>query len=129
MPSAAAVAQTILVVDDSDDVRELMGLQLRLAGYRVLEARDGREAVEAARRECPDLILMDISMPVMDGITATRLLRQVEVLCRVVIVAFSALTSGGNRREALAAGCDAFVNKTQGINDVAATVRRFLPAA
>jgi two-component system, sensor histidine kinase and response regulator len=72
---------------------------------------------------------MDINMPVMDGVTATGLLRQIEELCEVVIVAFSARTSGDNRRRALAAGCETFVNKTQGIGEVAATVRRFPPAA
>jgi CheY-like chemotaxis protein len=118
-----------LVVDDSDDVRELMRLQLLFAGYRVLEARDGAEAVETARRECPDLILMNIHMPVMDGIAATRLLRQAEGLCEVVIVAFSALTSGDHRGSALATGCDAFANKMQGILQPADTVRRILPAA
>lgn len=72
---------------------------------------------------------MDIGMPVMDGLTATRLLRQVEELCGVVIVAFSAFTGGGNCKETLAAGRDALDNKRWGINEVAAAVRRFPPAA
>jgi len=127
--SSAGLAQTVLIVDDSDDVRELMRMQLLFAGYRVLEACDGAEAVETAKRECPDLILMDINMPIMDGITATRLLRQVEEMFDVVIVAFTAHTSDGYRTLALAAGCDAFVNKTQSIHHLADTVRCFLPAA
>jgi CheY-like chemotaxis protein len=118
-----------MVVDDSDDVRELMALQLRLSGYNVVEARDGLESVVLARQSRPALILMDINMPVMDGVEATRTLRGIEEVCRVVIVAFSALSSGDNRRRALEAGCDDYITKHEGINDLPGVVRRYLPAA
>jgi CheY-like chemotaxis protein len=116
-----------MVVDDSDDVRELMALQLRLSGYDVVEASDGLESVELASRICPALILMDINMPVMDGVEAARAIRAVEEMRRVVIVAFSALSSGDNRRRALEAGCNGYVTKHEGINDLPAVVRRYLP--
>ena len=121
--------QTVMVVDDSDDVRELAAMQLRMSGYHVIEARDGHEAVELAREKCPALIFMDIQMPRMDGLTATRMIREISELCGVVIVAFSAFGSGGNRELALEAGCNDFVSKVIGVNQMAAIVERFLPAA
>jgi two-component system cell cycle response regulator DivK len=120
--------QTVMIVDDTDDVRELMAVQLRLSGYDVIEARDGQQAVELARRNCPALILMDIQMPVMDGVTATRVIRGIRELRRVVIVAFSAFTSGNNRRRALEAGCDGYVSKNDGIGQITSIVRRYLAA-
>lgn len=129
MPLPDAEKQTVMVVDDSDDVRELMILQLRLSGYDVVEARNGLESVELARRSRPALILMDINMPVMDGVEAARAIRGIEEVCRVVIVAFFALSSGNNRQRALEAGCNGYVTKNEGINDIPAVVRRYLPIA
>jgi CheY-like chemotaxis protein len=102
---------TVLVVDDSEDIRELMRVQLTILGYRVLEASNGQEAVEAVREECPALILMDINMPVLDGLEATRLIREMAEICGVVIIAFTALHSAQSRLSALAAGCDDYVQK------------------
>ena len=121
--------QTIMIVDDSEDVRDVMAMQLRQSGYEVIEARDGSEAVELAKAICPSLIFMDMHMPVMDGLTATRLLREIEELCNIVIVAFSALSSGGNRQLALDAGCNAYVSKTSNIHQLSSIAERFLPAA
>ena len=120
--------QTIMVVDDSEDVRYVTAMQLRMSGYEVIEARDGREAIELAKAHCPALIFMDIHMPVMDGLTATRLLREIEELCETAIVAFSAFSSGGNRQLALDAGCNAFVSKTTNIHQLSSIAERFLPA-
>jgi two-component system cell cycle response regulator DivK len=116
----------VLVVDDSDDVRLLICMKLRAAGYDVAEARDGREAVEVARATRPALILMDIRMPVMDGLAATRLLRDIRELSGMTIVAFSAFDSGGSKRRALEAGCNDFVDKVLGVNRVASIVRQYL---
>lgn len=113
-------------MDDSDDVRELVALQLRLSGFNVVEARDGREAVELARQNCPALILMDLNMPVMDGFSAARQIRSIEELCRVVIVAFSARGSGGGRERAIEAGCDEYVSKTAGVGRLQAIVTQYL---
>jgi CheY-like chemotaxis protein len=121
--------QTVLVADDSDDVRELVAMELRLSGYEVVEAKDGAQAVELAKQSRPALILMDVSMPGMDGLSAARLIRSIKELCRVVIVAFSAHASGGSRRLALESGCDDYVNKTEGIKNLRAVVQRHLPAA
>jgi CheY-like chemotaxis protein len=118
-----------MVVDDTDDVRELVALQLRLNGYDVIEAKDGFEAVELARAHCPALIIIDVQMPGMDGLTAARLMRGTEELCGVAIVAFSAFGSGGNRERALEAGCNEYVSKTAGINQLTAIANRYLDAA
>ena len=117
---------TVLVVDDSDDVRTLVCMKLRLAGYDVVEARDGREAVEVAKATRPALILMDVRMPVMDGLAATRLLRDIRELSGMAIVAFSAFDSGGSKQRALEAGCTDFVDKVTGVIRVAAMVRQYL---
>jgi CheY-like chemotaxis protein len=121
--------QTIMVVDDSDDVRLVMAMQLRASGYEVVEAGDGREAIELARAHSPALVFMDINMPVMDGLTATRLLRAIKELGDMRIVGFSALGSGDNRLRALDAGCDAYVNKTANINRLPAIAESILSAA
>jgi CheY-like chemotaxis protein len=115
-----------MVVDDSEDIRELLRIQLTRLGYRVVEAAGGREAVEAVRQECPVLILMDLTMPVLDGYEATRLIRRIEGARGVVIVAFTALSSGASRASALAAGCDDFVRKHLGMKELSALLERHL---
>jgi CheY-like chemotaxis protein len=115
-----------MVVDDSEDIRELLRVQLTHLGYRVVEAADGREAVEAVREERPDLILMDLSMPVLDGFEATRLIRRIGGARGIVILAFTALSSGANRASALAAGCDDFVRKNLGMQELSAMLARHL---
>ena len=118
---------TVMVVDDNESMRELIGMHLRIHGYEVVEAADGSEAVELVRRECPALILMDINMPVMDGLEATRLIRAIKDLCRMPIVAISAYGDGSNNRmEALAAGCDEYISKTKGITELPSIIERHL---
>lgn len=116
----------VMVVDDSDDIRELICTHLRMLGYDVVEASNGQEAVEIARAIHPALIFMDIQMPVMDGLAATRLLRNMKELSGMAIVAFSAFGSGENRQRALEAGCSDYVDKVIGINHLVAIVQRFL---
>ncbi|MGH9900316.1 MAG: response regulator, partial [Pyrinomonadaceae bacterium] len=78
---------TVMVVEDFDDTRFLIRFSLQRLGFRVVEAVNGRDAVELARRRCPDLVLMDLGLPVLDGIAATRLMREMEEMCGVPIVA------------------------------------------
>ncbi|HEX8151336.1 MAG TPA: response regulator [Pyrinomonadaceae bacterium] len=115
-----------MVADDSEDIRELLRFQLTRLGYRVVEAADGREAVEAVRKERPALILMDLTMPVLDGFEATRLIRRIKGGRAVVILAFTALSSGASRASALAAGCDDFVRKHIGMSELSALLARHL---
>src|SRR5919107_6147165 len=78
---------TVLVVEDFEDNRFMMRRLLEMSGYRVIEAVNGQEAVETARREHPDLILMDLSLPLLDGLAATRRIREQDGLSKVPIVA------------------------------------------
>jgi two-component system cell cycle response regulator DivK len=118
-----------MVVDDNPTLRELITVQLQSSGYTVIEARNGREAVELVGRGCPDLILMDIQMPVMDGLDATRVIRSIRELCQMPIVAFSAYGEGDeNRRAALEAGCTDYVSKTVGIAQLPSIIERYLRA-
>ena len=102
---------TVLVVEDFEDNRFMMRRLLEMSGYRVIEAVNGKQAVEAAISERPDLILMDLSLPMLDGLAATRRIREAEGLGRVPIVAVSAHDSADFHTEALAAGCDEYVTK------------------
>jgi CheY-like chemotaxis protein len=115
-----------MVVDDSEDIRELLRVQLTQLGCRVVEAADGREAVEAVTKECPALILMDLSMPVLDGFEATRIIRKMEGASGVVILAFTAFGSGASRESAIAAGCDDYVRKHLDMNELSALLERHL---
>ena len=102
---------TVLVVEDFEDNRFMMRRLLEMSGYRVIEAVNGKQAVEAAVSERPDLILMDLSLPMLDGLAATRRIREAEGLGRVPIVAVSAHDSADFHAEALAAGCNEYVTK------------------
>ena len=87
-------AKTILVVEDYDDTREMVRRFLDARGYRVLEGANGEEAITAALSERPDLILMDLKMPVLDGFTATRLIREFKHLGDVPVIALTADDEG-----------------------------------
>ena len=102
---------TVLVVEDFEDNRFMMRRLLEMSGYRVVEAVNGQQAVETARRERPDIILMDLSLPMLDGLAATRRIREQDGLSSVPIVAVSAHDSADFHAEALAAGCDEYVTK------------------
>ncbi len=103
-------SRTILVVDDFDDTRLLLRTWLERKGFRVIEAEDGIQAVNRAESECPDLIIMDLQMPQLDGLSATRRIRKVKELGSVPIVAVSAYGADQFRELALAAGCDEYVS-------------------
>ncbi len=98
-----------------------------MSGYRVLEAINGEEAVEIARREHPSLILMDLSLPLLDGLAATRRIRQVEELSRIPIVAVSAHDTADFHADALAAGCNDYVTKPIDFDQLEALLNRLLP--
>src|SRR3979409_404462 len=104
MASKAAIP-VILVVEDYTDSRTLLSSLLRAKGYKVVEAKDGKEGLLQANRVTPDLILMDLAMPEMDGIEATRRLRQRHVLSETPIFVISAYTTSDVKRDAIAAGC------------------------
>jgi len=102
---------SVLLVEDTEDNRMMMRRLLELSGYRVSEAVNGVEAVTAAERETPNIILMDLSLPIVDGLAATRRIRQLPDLAEVPIIAVSAHDTADFHAEALAAGCDAYITK------------------
>jgi CheY-like chemotaxis protein len=102
--------RTILVVDDFDDNRLLLRIWLERRGFRVVEAENGLEAIKRATSETPDLIIMDMEMPRLDGLSATRRIREVPSLSKVPIVAVSAYGADQFRELALATGCDEYVS-------------------
>ena len=111
MTQASAAEPVVLVVEDFEDNRFMMRRLLEMSGYRVVEAVNGEQAVEAAVGERPDLILMDLSLPKLDGLAATRRIRQHEALSKVPIVAVSAHDTTDFHADALAAGCNEYVTK------------------
>jgi CheY-like chemotaxis protein len=127
MGSGASEQKTVLVVDDYDDVRAVTRRALESFGYRVLEAASGSEAVKVAQTDSPDLILMDLSMPAMDGFATIHQLRRLIGLRNVPIIAVSAHTAKEVREDALAAGCRDFITKPVCIQKLKTTVERHLP--
>jgi CheY-like chemotaxis protein len=102
---------TVLLVEDTEDNRFMMRRLLEMAGYRVVEATNGEEAVRFAESDGPDLILMDLSLPVIDGLAATRAIRKLNGLSKTPIIAVSAHDTSDFQAEALAAGCDSYITK------------------
>ena len=102
---------TILVVEDYEDTSLAMRLALEDRGYRIIEAADGAQAVEVAERERPEIILMDLQLPVLDGLAATERIRAIPELSETIIVAVTAHQEADYRARALAVGCNAFVSK------------------
>ncbi len=118
---------TILVVEDSDDARAIIRLELERWGYRVVEARNGREAIEVTERFCPDLILMDLNMPEVDGLTAAQAIRKYNEQCAgVPILAITAFDTFGIEEAAREAGCDAYIRKPLDMPQLEKTVSAFL---
>ncbi|HXM33993.1 MAG TPA: response regulator [Pyrinomonadaceae bacterium] len=101
----------VLLVEDYEDNRLMMKHLLEMSGYRVLEATNGEQAIKLAKLEIPDLILMDLSLPQVDGLSATRQIRTYPHLRDVPIVAVSAHDTADFHAEALASGCNEYVTK------------------
>ncbi|HTM02939.1 MAG TPA: response regulator [Vicinamibacterales bacterium] len=116
----------ILVVDDYQDAREMYAEYLQFSGFRVAEARNGNEAVDQAFALKPDLILMDLSLPGMDGWEATRRLKADASTRHIPIVALTGHALAGASEGAKKAGCDSFVTKPCLPDDLVVEVRRML---
>lgn len=118
---------TVMVVDDNEDLREMLRYMVERLGYRVVEAENGHEAIEIARHRCPDMILMDLNMPVLDGLAATRLLREIETVSHVPIVAISANRREQSQAAALAAGCNEYLTKPVNFHQLHSLLGIWLP--
>jgi two-component system, cell cycle response regulator DivK len=116
----------VLVVDDFQDNREMFAEYLTFSGFRVAEAATGREALERAFELMPDLILMDLSLPEIDGWEATRHLKNDPRTKRIPIVALTGHTLAGHSRDAKDAGCDAFLTKPCLPDALVLEIRRLL---
>ncbi len=101
----------ILVIEDNETNMYLIGFILKKNGYEVTEARSGEEGVEFAIKEKPDLILMDIQLPGIDGLEATKRIRKLEADRKTPIIALTSYAMTGDREKSLAAGCTGYIEK------------------
>jgi CheY-like chemotaxis protein len=124
--SEAARKPLVLVVDDFADNREMYSEFLAFSGYEVVEARNGKEALEAAFQRPPDIIIMDLSLPVMDGWEATRRLKADERTRKIPVVALTGHALAGHSKGARDAGCDSFLAKPCLPDQLVAEIRRML---
>ena len=121
------MSKKILIVEDTEDNRRILRDLLGMAGYDLIEAHDGAEGVARASEHRPDLILMDIQMPVMDGYEATRRIKADPALREIPIIAVTSYALSGDEEKARAAGCDDFVPKPYSPRQLLAKIRKFLP--
>lgn len=120
------MAKVILIVDD-DEKNMRLARDLMLAwGYECLEAADGKQGVDMAREKHPDLILMDLRLPVMDGLTATKLLRAGEKTKKIPVIMITSSAMRGDQDRILAAGCDRYVSKPFDIMELRAIIEQTL---
>jgi two-component system cell cycle response regulator DivK len=121
------MSKRILVIEDTEDNRRIIGDLLTSVGYELIEAADGVEGVAIAQSHQPDLILMDIQLPVMDGYDATRRIRAIPELADVPIIAVTSYALSGDEAKARDAGCDGYVAKPFSPRELLAKIREFLP--
>lgn len=117
--------KTILVVEDFEDARVMIKFLLEDLGYEVLEAEDGWKAVESVKRKRPDLILMDMALPMINGLSATRIIRELHETSDVPIIA---LTASGQflQQQAMEAGCNDFLTKPLDIDKLKPVIEQYI---
>ncbi len=115
----------ILVVDDVEDSREVIGTMLKQLGHKVSEAASGKEAIYSVMKETPELILMDLSMPEVEGLLATRALRRIGFSSRIPVIAITAYPESLSLKQALAAGCDGYLKKPITPEDLSTALTEF----
>jgi two-component system cell cycle response regulator DivK len=121
------VRKTVLVVEDFDDIRDAMRILIEeIHGCRVIEATDGLEAIEKAKEHLPDLILMDIAMPVFDGLYATRQIKSDPQLRNIPVIAVTSFTSDFNK-QAIEAGCDQVFEKPKLLSELDRLLSEIVP--
>ena len=120
------MSKRILVVEDQEDNRRILRDLLMSADYEIMEAENGEEALTAAAKQRPDLILMDIHLPIMDGYEATRRIKADPTLTHVPIIAVTSHALSGAKARAQAAGCDDFVPKPFSPRQLLAKIRQLL---
>ena len=121
------MSKRILMVEDTEDNRQIMRDLMSITNYELIEARDGAEGVAMAALYKPDLILMDIQLPVMDGYEATRRIKADPALMHIPIIAVTSYALSGDEAKTLAAGCEGYVAKPFSPRLLLAKIREFLP--
>jgi two-component system, cell cycle response regulator DivK len=117
----------ILIVEDNEMNRDMLSRRLERRGFFVVMAEDGAQGVVLARSERPDLILMDMSLPVMDGWTATRAIKDDAELAAIPVIALTAHAMDGDREKAMAAGCDDYDTKPIELPRLLEKIGKLLP--
>jgi two-component system, cell cycle response regulator DivK len=120
------MSKRILVIEDTDDNRRILRDLLSNAGFELIEATDGEQGVAAAAAQRPDLILMDIQLPVIDGYEASRRIKANPELRHIPIIAITSYALAGDEQKTAAAGCEGYVAKPFSPRQVLALVRQFL---
>lgn len=120
------MSKRILVVDDNENNRILMRDILKFHGYEVIEAENGGEALKKAKEEKPDLMLLDIQMPVMNGFTAIRKIREDNELKDLIVIAITSFAMKGDQEKALSAGFDGYITKPINTRKLPEIVQNFL---
>jgi two-component system, cell cycle response regulator DivK len=123
------MSKRILVIEDTEDNRRILNDLLTNAGFELFEASDGETGVAMAESHKPDLILMDIQLPVFDGYEATRRIKANPALAHIPIIAVTSYALSGDKQLAVDAGCDGYVAKPFSPRQILAKVREFLPGA
>ncbi len=121
------MSKRILVVEDQEDNRQILRDLLSSAGYEMVEAENGEEALTVAAAEQPDLILMDIQLPLLDGYEATRRIKANPALAKIPVIAITSYALSGDEEKARAAGCDDYVTKPYSPRALLAKIRQYLP--
>ena len=117
----------ILIVEDNELNRDMLSRRLERRGFAIVMAVDGQQGVDMARSERPDLILMDMSLPVMDGWTATRAIKDDAELVKIPVIALTAHAMEGDREKAMSAGCDDYDTKPIELPRLLEKIQKFLP--
>ena len=122
------MSKRILVIEDQEDNRQIVRDLMAASGYELIEATTGEEGIAAAARERPDLILMDIQLPGIDGYEVTRRIKADPQLKTIPIIAVTSYALSGDDKKAFAAGCDGYVTKPYSPRLLLAKIREYLPA-
>ena len=117
----------ILIVEDNEMNRDMLSRRLERRGFAIVMAMDGQHGVEMTRSERPDLILMDMSLPVMDGWAATQAIKADPELSKIPVIALTAHAMAGDREKAMAAGCDDYDTKPIELPRLLEKIAKFLP--
>ena len=120
------MSKKILVVEDQEDNREILRALLESGGHEIIEAFDGESAVALAIEHHPDLILMDIQLPIVDGYEATRRIKAIVDLRAIPVIVVTSYALSGDEEKARAAGCDAYVTKPYSPRQLLSTINEFL---